>query len=112
MINKQKVYIAGPYTHGDVMLNIKCAVEIGNKLFEYGFIPFIPHLTGFWHLIFPHPYEKWMMYDEEWLKSCDALLRIDGESAGADKEVRLAEELNIPVFYDTAELTIYFMEKR
>jgi nucleoside 2-deoxyribosyltransferase len=110
MINKQKIYVAGPYTNGDIVINIREAIAEGNILLEYGFIPFIPHLTGFWHMLFPNTYDTWMEYDAEWLKSCDALLRIDGISAGADVEVRLAEELGIPVFYDRASLGKYFTE--
>ena len=112
MINKQKIYVAGPYTKGDVVLNIREAVQVGNTLLDYGFIPFVPHLTGFWHLLCPNSYETWMDYDAEWLKSCDAVLRLDGESRGADAEVELAHKLNIPVFYNTSNLTIYFMEKK
>lgn len=110
MINKQKIYVAGPYTHGDVMENIQRAIEMGDRLMVYGFIPFIPHLTGFWHLMFPHPYDEWMSYDEEWLKSCDAVLRISGESNGADAEVLLARKLNIPVFYTDDNVYRYFFE--
>lgn len=110
-INKQKIYIAGPYSRGDIMLNIRYAIDIGNRLFEFGFIPFIPHLTGFWHIMFPHAYEQWMDYDAEWLKSCDAVIRLEGSSSGADKEIQMAESLDIPVFYDVAQLIGYFMEK-
>lgn len=110
MINKQKVYVAGPYTNGDIIVNIRGAIEEGNILLEYGFIPFIPHLTGFWHMIFPNTYDTWMQYDSEWLKTCDALLRIDGTSPGADLEVKIATELGIPVFYGRTNLVHYFRE--
>ena len=110
MINKQKIYVAGPYSTGDVMLNIRDAVEVANYLLDYGFIPFVPHLTGFWHMLYSRKYEDWLQYDEEWLKSCDAVLRLSGESYGADREVNLAKELGIPVFLDTSDLTKYFME--
>ncbi len=46
----------------------------------------------------PRPYQDWIDLDLEWVKSCDCLLRLDGESKGADMEVALAESLGIPVF--------------
>ena len=38
------------------------------------------------------------------LQRCDAVLRIPGESRGADQDVALARELGLPVFGDAAEL--------
>jgi hypothetical protein len=35
---------------------------------------------------------------------CDAVLRIDGESSGADAEVRLFEEKGLPVYYEINQL--------
>ncbi|MES2478339.1 MAG: DUF4406 domain-containing protein [Bacteroidota bacterium] len=35
---------------------------------------------------------------------CDAVLRIDGESSGADAEVRLFEEKGLPVYYEIDQL--------
>ena len=40
-----------------------------------------------------------MKLDFEWIKSCDALLRIEGISSGADREVEFAKNNNIPVFF-------------
>ncbi len=110
MINKQKIYVAGPYTSGDVMTNIGEAIGEADNLLSYGFIPFVPHLTGFWHFLYPHTYNTWMGYDAEWLKECDAVLRIDGVSAGAELEIQMANDLHIPVFYDEATLIQYFTE--
>lgn len=111
MIKGKKVYVAGPYSSGDVMLNIRDALEISSYLLDYGYIPFVPHLTGFWHMMYPQDYEKWMAYDFEWIKVCDALLRLDGDSAGSDREVELAISLNIPVFFGTTGMNKHFMEQ-
>ena len=110
-MKKLKVYIAGPYSGGDVMRNISDALTQGEELLFYDYIPFIPHLSGFWHFKRPRPYNMWLEYDIEWLKSCDALLRIGGESPGADKEVEKAVQLNIPVFYDLAGLSQWRIEE-
>lgn len=95
---KIKVYVAGSYTKGDVAVNVKNALDAANLLVEAGFYPFVPHLTHFWHMAHPRPYEFWLELDNLFLPACDALLRLPGESSGADKEVELAIKLKIPVF--------------
>lgn len=99
-----RVYVAGPYTKGDTILNIREAILAGEKLRARGFCPFIPHLTAFWHLIAPSPYEEWLDLDNQFLPCCDVLLRIPGESTGADSEVALARSLGIMVFTDIPTL--------
>lgn len=99
---KKKIYIAGPYSSGNIMYNIRYAIKAGNWILENGGIPFIPHLTGFWDMLAPHDYEIWMSYDVEWLKSCDAVYRLPGESSGADRELAIAKELGIPIFFSNA----------
>jgi hypothetical protein len=95
---KKKVYVAAPYTIGDVGINVRWAIEAGDALLMRGFIPFIPHLSHFWHLLTPHDYETWLAFDLEWLSTCDAVFRVAGESAGADREVEKAKRYGILVF--------------
>lgn len=97
-MKKLKVYIAGPYSKGDQALNVKKAMDMAEECLRYEMVPFVPHLTHFQHMQHPRDYEEWLAYDIEWLKVCDCLLRIPGESSGADKEVEVAELLDIPVF--------------
>jgi len=40
----------------------------------------------------------------EWITVCDCVLRLEGESPGADAEVVLAKKKGIPVFYSIDEL--------
>ena len=83
---KAKVYIAGPYTDGDVAINVRKAFAVANDLADNGFAPFVPHYTHFWHMLFPRPYEFWLNLDREYLRSCDCVFRIEGNSRGADEE--------------------------
>ena len=100
MNREPRIYVAGPYSKGDVAQNVRKAIEVGNALLDRGFVPFIPHLTHFWHLLCPHEYDEWMRYDEQWLRACDCLYRIAGESNGSDIEVEVASTIFIiPVFY-------------
>lgn len=108
---KPKVYVAGPYTKGSVVANVRKAIEVGNQLAEMGYVPFIPHLNHFWNLLFSHEYEFWLNYDLEWVAICNAILRMPGESNGADREVVLADSKNIPIFFDVESLHRYFTQK-
>jgi hypothetical protein len=98
------IYIAGPYSNGDTVLNVRNAITAAEELIKLELIPYIPHLTMFWHLVTPDDYGFWLNYDLNWLSKCDGLLRLPGESKGADKEVEYAKEANIPVYYSIEEL--------
>ena len=99
-----KVYIASPYTKGDVAVNVKAQLDAADELMNEGFAPFAPLYSHFQHMAHPRPYEDWMKIDFEWVTVCDCLLRLPGESSGADREVELAESLNIPVYYSIDEV--------
>lgn len=105
-----RVYVAGPYTKGDVAINVRHAIEAGDRLWARGFVPFIPHFTHFWHMMFPKPYEAWTSYDLQWLPCCTCLLRLPGDSLGADNEVSRAKQLGIPVFLHEAALFAAYPE--
>lgn len=104
-----KIYIASPYTLGDVAVNVKRQMDVANILIEEGFAPFVPLYSHFQHMAHPRPYEDWIKLDLEWVESCDCLLRLDGESTGADGEVLYAKELGIKVFYSLTELIQYYV---
>jgi hypothetical protein len=93
-----KIYVAGPYTKGDVALNVRNAIYAGSYIAHLGHIPFIPHLSHFWHMLIPEEYQFWMEQDEAWLRECDAILRLPGESKGADQEMKIAEELGFMIY--------------
>ena len=99
-----KVYIAGPYKKGDVACNVHDAVVAAERVLSRGHIPYIPHLTHFWHMMYPHEIKFWYDYDLQWLSCCDCLLRIPGESRGADNEVNFALEHGIAVYYSLDDL--------
>ena len=98
------VYIASPYTKGDVAVNVRESLKVGDQLITLGFIPFCPLVSHFQHLLFPRPYEDWLRLDLAWIDRCDALLRLPGESSGADREVAYAKQTGKPIFYSVQEL--------
>ena len=100
----KRVYIAGRYSGGDVARNVRVAMKNADLLIQMGFAPYVPHLCHFLHLIAPHDYEVWMAIGLAWLRQCDEILRLPGESPGADREVEVARILEIPVFYSIDKL--------
>lgn len=100
----KKIYIASPYTLGDVAVNVKVQMDTADVLMTHGFAPFVPLLSHFLHMNCPRPYEDWLALDNAWIPGCDAILRLPGKSSGADKEVALADSLDIPVFYEIEKL--------
>jgi hypothetical protein len=101
-----KIYVSGPYTKGDPCENTHRAIIAGNAIFDAGHVPFVPHVSHFWHTVTPRPYEDWMKLDLAFLSACDAIVRLPGESSGADREVAEALRLGIPVYYDLAALLV------
>jgi hypothetical protein len=105
---RARVFIAGPYTGGDVAANVARAIGVADDLAAIGFAPFVPHLNHFWHMIHPHTYGFWLDLDNQFLALCEAVLRISGDSPGADAEVERAARLGIPVFSTVEDLDRYF----
>ena len=103
-----KVFISSPYTIGDQAVNVKRQIDCANELIELGFAPFAPLLSHFQHMIHPQEYKTWMRLNKEWLKICNCVLRLEGASKGADKEVLIAEWFDIKVFYSIDELKKYY----
>jgi len=99
-----KVYIASPYTLGDVAVNVKAQLDMANVLMDKGFAPFAPLYSHFQHMAHPRPYQDWIELDLVWVEVCDCVLRLPGESSGADGEVKHAEELGIKTYYSVEEL--------
>ncbi len=106
MRSKPTIYIAGPYSKGDNVRNIRRAITISDQLAVRGIYPFIPHLTGCWDFLLPHEYEFWMDYDAVWLLKCDALLRMVGDSVGAEREEKTAAANGMYVFHEKNHRTI------
>ncbi len=106
-----KVYVAGPITSsGNLTENVRHGISVGNLLLNDGVIPFVPHLSELWNYVTVVQYDTWLYYDKEWIRSCDALLRLPGKSKGAAREVRWARKLGIPVFTSYDKLMKWVLE--
>jgi len=109
---RYKVYIASPYTKGDQVENVNIQMDMYSELIDLNYLPFAPLYTHYIHVRNHKSYDTWMAADYHWIETCDILLRLPGESGGADLEVAHAEKMGIPVFYSLEELqnSIYINE--
>ncbi|ARU40005.1 hypothetical protein CCB80_02175 [Armatimonadetes bacterium Uphvl-Ar1] len=109
------VYIASPYTRGDVAMNTHFQCKIFDRLLSDGKVwPIAPLWSHFQHTVFPRAYKDWIEYDQAMLPLYDACLRLNAElseykyiqeeSSGADGEVETFNRLGKPVFYDVDSL--------
>jgi hypothetical protein len=92
-----RVYIASPYTNGDVAENVRAQMDAADRLMDLGFCPIVPLYSHFQHIFKPRPYEDWMKIDLAKLEMCDIVLRLPGYSPGADLETEHAAKVGIPV---------------
>lgn len=102
---KPWVYVAGPLS-AHPMHGTNEALRIGRILMEEMFVPIVPHLTTFWDIVAPMPYEKWILHDMDIIERVDCVLRLPGESNGADAECEYAASLGKPVFHSVDDLII------
>jgi hypothetical protein len=102
------VYIAAPYSSPDPVANTNRVIRIVDGLVDGGLLtPVVPHLTLLWHVVSPRPLEFWYAYDLALLARCDAVLRLPGESQGADREVTFAQGQQIPVFTTPESVSLW-----
>lgn len=112
------ILIAGPYasgTGGDPALmerNLRRLEEAAWPIFRAGHIPMIgewvalPVLSSAGATGPADPLAAEVMYPtaERLLQHCDAVLRLPGESRGADQDVAIARDRGIPVYFSIEEV--------
>ena len=98
------VYISSPYSIGNQERNVIKSLLIADILICSEFCPIAPLLSHYQNGFFPQNYETWLKLDFEKIRRSDVILRLPGESKGADREVEFAKSLNKPVYYSLKEL--------
>lgn len=101
------VYIASPYTHGDVEMNVIRHMNAADRVMDMGFCAIAPLLSYFQEKQHPRSWEEWMKQSVEKLRRSDILLRLSGYSRGADLEEEIAAKLKIPRVYNYDDLIDY-----
>jgi hypothetical protein len=110
------VYVAGPYSADnvlDVLRHIGTGLRVCEELFRRGFAPFCPwadHQYEFYH---NHTKEDYYESSIAWLDAADVIYvhALRPGSVGTAKEIELAKELHIPVFFDIASLEIWKLKE-
>jgi len=112
------ILIAGPYRSGTgddpalLRQNLNRLEEAAWPLFQAGHLPMIgewvalPVLASAGVTDVAHPLAADVMYPtaERLLERCDAVLRLPGDSRGADQDVAIARRRGLPVFTSLAEV--------
>ena len=111
------ILIAGPYRSGtndepeQLAKNLEFLESAAWPIFEAGHIPMIgewvalPVMAGI-NSVFGDDASLTVLTPtaERLLQHCDGVLRLPGDSTGADNDVRIANERGIPVFTSVDEL--------
>lgn len=101
------VYLSGPITLGEPEHNFRQAANAQERLMRAGYSVINPMLT------MAHPRDKqiphalWIANDLPIIERCDAVIRLPGESVGAEAECAHAAKCGVPVFPDEST----FMER-
>src|SRR5712692_2454990 len=101
-MKKPLVYIAHPMTL-NWFVEARKAFTIASTLRDF-VTPLLPDVCVLWYLVDPKEHQRWVDYDLEIISNCDALLRLPGESPGADAEVKFATEKKIRCFNEPSEV--------
>lgn len=102
---RQKVYVSGPLSSsGNRLDNVQRAIDAGVELIKLGYAPLVPHLTHYMDPTDSLGHDPWIEVDIPWVSCADAVLRLPGDSTGADAECYTAKQCGIPIYYSIADL--------
>ena len=123
-MRRPRCYIAGPISKGCLAHNLNQGTEAFLALATAGIAPFCPMWSAYSKPVMTHArfgpagelsqvvtcratvqgndrmtHEDWLGIDLEWVGVSDCVLRLPGESVGADRETTHAATNGIPVFF-------------
>ncbi len=115
------ILIAGPYRSGTgdnpelMAQNLRRLEGVSYEIFKTGHVPMIGEWVALpiWHTAGGKTIGD-KLYEEilhptagRLLQHCDAVLRLEGASKGADNDVKIARERGIPVYFGLEEIPGY-----
>lgn len=118
---RMMILIAGPYRSGTgddpekMAANLRRLEQASYPIFQAGHVPMIGEWVALpiWHTAGGQAVGD-ALYEEilhptagRLIERCDAILRLPGESKGADNDVRLARERGIPVYTRVEDIPVY-----
>jgi hypothetical protein len=112
------ILIAGPYRSGTndeperLAANLASLESVSWPIFRAGHVPMIgewvalPVMRAAGSTAVGDPISEAVLYPtaDRLLHHCDAVLRLPGESKGADQDVAIATERGLPVYYRLDEI--------
>ena len=101
---RTKVYLSGPITLGDREHNFQQACDAHKRLMAAGFAVMNPILTMQIPDCWDIPHDEWIAADLPWVAAADVVMRLPGESTGADEECEFAGIAGVPVYTDIDQL--------
>jgi hypothetical protein len=94
------IYIASPYSgYDDKQAAVNVQIDAFAVLRDAGHQPIAPLLSHYVDERHPASYERWMQWCMTMVSVADLVVRLPGESKGADAEVAEARRRGIPVVY-------------
>lgn len=99
-MTRPKLYLAGPISIGSWAVNDERFQTAHDALMEAGFAVFNPGLTMHLGCAEDYTHEDWLECCLPWVREADLLVRLPGESRGADREVEEALACGVQVFGD------------
>ena len=114
----KRVYVAGAYSADNIIkvqANMRRGLALSVKVLQAGFAPFCPWLDFQFGLIDAITLQQYYDYSLAWLEASDALLVVQEgwkDSKGTLNEIKVAGDLNIPVFHDFDEMVDYFQIRK
>lgn len=91
------LYLAGPISTGQLIQNVREMCYYADMLMNYKLAPYNPASSHTQDLILPRSYSDWLKYDFKMLTKMGLLLRMPGDSKGADMEIIWAKQHGIPI---------------
>jgi len=100
---KPLIYIAGPMT-ADPYGCVREAIAVGLAFSEEGCVPYLPQLSALHDMISPRSYEDWLGHDLAMIDHCNGLVRLPGDSPGADREVAHAHKRGLGILHFSEQM--------
>lgn len=110
---RPKVYLSGPISKGGKVENFKRFIAAQKRLIDAGFAVLNPGLSMAPEIADHCDHATWLENDLPWVEAADLLVRLPGESVGADMEVKAAIAAGVEVVtpYNVAGLKISAVQK-
>lgn len=99
------IYLASPYAaYANPQESVNVQIDAFAILRDLGHEPIAPLLCHYIDQRHPASYERWLQWCLAMVGVSDVVLRLPGDSDGADREVAEARRLGKPVYYSIDEL--------